>query len=999
MKKQHPNRYFVRGLISALLVSIGLLPLHAQQTNPSGSETKPTDSASPLTPKATAAAGAEEEVITLSPFVVDASKDQGYRATSTLAGSRINTQLKDVAAPITVLTKEFLDDLGAVGINDVLNYVAGGEGTGSFTFSLPGVGNYPDDQIVQNPTGATRIRGLSAPDYTRDYFYTVGGSIGFDTFNLDTVTINRGPNSILAGLGSAAGIIDYSPQMAALNRNSNYLSYQLGSWGSQRATLNSNYVLLPNKLAIRVAGAWTDKEFKQKPSFSHDKRYYAAATYQPWASTTIRASYEKDSVDRSLPNSMTPIDSISQWRDRGSPTASPPATPSFNFPTWTEQGTLTILVNKDHAVETSYPVNKPFQYTYLQQNLNNVPIWVPLAMNSNKYIDLQNTNISAQNADLNFKAFNASIDQQIFTRDLNANISYTKENYDGTRIKLTRPQYTVVFVDVNQTTPTGAVNPHFGETYIEQRGLDNKGVENASNEVVRGTLTYDLDLTKHSKWFGKWRATGFLEQRETETEGISYTTNAYSSGTNLGQVQIRHYLGGKSDSQATSYPQYQGLLSGVTNTYSPSTGTFAQRTIYLQNDQGADNKQLTKLDTAAFVLQSYLWDDRIVGLYGYRKDTNKAGNLSQSGSPIAPGTPYPTLSEVSGRTKTYGVVFHATKWLSFHYNKSENFVPNAGSIDLLGNIAPPPTGSSKDYGVSFSLLDDRLNIRINHFDTQAANGDPGFNADFLGQWVFPWFDRVQMAAIARDAGKSYTPGILPGLIEGDPRLAHGYGANNVSKGLEIEATYNVTKNWRVMGSISSNEAKLSGIASPLTDLVEKRIAYYKAQGLWNGPVGGAVWGAAATGEQQWNTWALPYYIGYKASENKPSQQLAKWHASALTTYNFTEGRLAGWNVGGGIRYVDKSIIGNPAILNASGAVIGLDTDHPYTTAADIGLDAWIGYKMKVWRDKATLDFSLHGYDLQESGHFKPILANSDGTHAAYRIVQPRSFYFTSALSF
>ena len=30
----------------------------------------------------------EEETVTLSPFVVDASKDVGYRATSTLAGSR-----------------------------------------------------------------------------------------------------------------------------------------------------------------------------------------------------------------------------------------------------------------------------------------------------------------------------------------------------------------------------------------------------------------------------------------------------------------------------------------------------------------------------------------------------------------------------------------------------------------------------------------------------------------------------------------------------------------------------------------------------------------------------------------------------------------------------------------------------------------------------------------------------------------------------------------------
>ncbi|MDG2168614.1 MAG: hypothetical protein P8L44_11905 [Opitutales bacterium] len=54
-----------------------------------------------------------EEVFELSPFAVDASGDTGYRATSTIAGSRLNTQLRDVAASVTVLTDEFLDDLGA----------------------------------------------------------------------------------------------------------------------------------------------------------------------------------------------------------------------------------------------------------------------------------------------------------------------------------------------------------------------------------------------------------------------------------------------------------------------------------------------------------------------------------------------------------------------------------------------------------------------------------------------------------------------------------------------------------------------------------------------------------------------------------------------------------------------------------------------------------------------------------------------------------------------
>src|SRR5687767_13131668 len=60
----------------------------------------------------------DEDVVILSPFVVDASQDQGYRATSTLAGSRINTNLRDVAQSITVVTKEFMTDLSVVSVND-----------------------------------------------------------------------------------------------------------------------------------------------------------------------------------------------------------------------------------------------------------------------------------------------------------------------------------------------------------------------------------------------------------------------------------------------------------------------------------------------------------------------------------------------------------------------------------------------------------------------------------------------------------------------------------------------------------------------------------------------------------------------------------------------------------------------------------------------------------------------------------------------------------------
>ena len=40
----------------------------------------------------------EETTYELSPFTIDASSDTGYRATSSLAGTRIKTELRDVAS-------------------------------------------------------------------------------------------------------------------------------------------------------------------------------------------------------------------------------------------------------------------------------------------------------------------------------------------------------------------------------------------------------------------------------------------------------------------------------------------------------------------------------------------------------------------------------------------------------------------------------------------------------------------------------------------------------------------------------------------------------------------------------------------------------------------------------------------------------------------------------------------------------------------------------------
>lgn len=104
---QHPHPGFAY-LFNRLLIASALLssPTHAQ--------------VAPLAPAPATRATPTEEAIVLNPFAVSASSDVGYTATSTLGGTRLKSELRDVASQIDVLTAEFLEDIGALTLEEAL---------------------------------------------------------------------------------------------------------------------------------------------------------------------------------------------------------------------------------------------------------------------------------------------------------------------------------------------------------------------------------------------------------------------------------------------------------------------------------------------------------------------------------------------------------------------------------------------------------------------------------------------------------------------------------------------------------------------------------------------------------------------------------------------------------------------------------------------------------------------------------------------------------------
>lgn len=263
---------------------------------------------------------AEDQVIELSPFEVEA-ETEGYAAAATLAGNRLNTELRDIGSAVSVITPQFLADIGATSNESLLQYTVGTEvGNIGGNFAGAGDGAFLDESdSFRNPNANTRVRGLAEADNVRNYFLS---DIPWDGYNVDRVELQRGPNSILFGQGSPAGLINVGTRQAGF-RNTGELSVRVDDQSSSRITGDLNRVLLQDELSMRFSFLVDSEKFQQEPAFEDDKRYYGALRYEPKflrggsARTIIKANFESGEIDSNRPRSLPPIDLITPWFDSG----------------------------------------------------------------------------------------------------------------------------------------------------------------------------------------------------------------------------------------------------------------------------------------------------------------------------------------------------------------------------------------------------------------------------------------------------------------------------------------------------------------------------------------------------------------------------------------------------------------------------------------------------------------------------------------------------------
>jgi hypothetical protein len=397
--------------------------------------------------------------------------------------------------------------------------------------------------------------------------------------------------------------------------------------------------------------------------------------------------------------------------------------------------------------------------------------------------------------------------------------------------------------------------------------------------------------------------------------------------------------------------------------------------------------------------------------------------------------------------------------VAFHYNTSENFIPATDRVDQYRRPVASPSGKSQDYGVSVYLWDNKVVARFNWFNATLtgakasvsdlfnqtntnifnhfgnlnrdirrldANDDGVIDEAFRNEIEVDPVTGLTPEGLTRDQAvaaeypnlakaKAARTSIAPHLTD-ELKTAYNYrmavdgssqtqfaGAitdtNDIeSKGFEAEIIFNPTRNWRIAFNAASQETILTNIAPELTKLLENIWLPHLAKFGdldWNAPVEVV---AGNTTTQQINDRLLDYYA-VKGQEGRPQNEQRKWRLNAVTRYQFTEGRLKGFSVGGAVRWEDVYATGYPVLNDPRGLILP-DVFNPYLSEQEISYDLTLGYRRRILRDKDwTVQLNVRNLQNWYSDKVTAVRHQPDGSIARVRFDPPFQVLLTNTFRF
>ena len=948
-------------------------------------------------PTSPAKAAVSDEVIELSPFITNSASEQGYVATSSLAGSRVNTPLKDIAAQIDVMTLEFINDIGATTIEES---VAFSTNNNNITDQNTG----PNGGITTTRASG-RARGFDAITTSADFYAT---NLPSELYNVERITLANGPQSILFGLGNAGGAIDTSTKRA-LMRSANEVSLRGDNNGSFRSTLDVNRVLLPQKLAFRFAAVRNEGKSSVEHAFNRQSRAFGALTWKLAPKSTLRLSAEKIDQRASNASNYLAQDFVSPWFAAGRPL----------YENATGNTSLTAaafpLLNRNaNALRVySYGGGAPSVLIWNGSGLTRGAHQLAGAVDTRDAALIDNAifstardvRVGGRVNDLQGKLLRGALEQKI-TTDLFVELGF---NYESVSELLggafENAESINIFADPNRFLPGGttaapqtALNPNSGRLYIETAPGGTE-VRNLTKEL-RFTTSYEFDFKKSftsvARHFGRHRMAALAsfridEDRTQVSRAMILGNPSFATGDLLNNSRLlrsRFYLdpaAGSFTARALPGGGGDGRLFGPwTFTDTVRNETF-QATMFdhpggRSSGTGGSRKEIT---TGMLALQSFFLKDRVNVFAGRRVDQFKSFLVDPSalvrGDRLTPGDQQglfvplartsfaatPALDD-STTTYSYGAVVHALSWLSVFGSRSNNTALPPGFLDPDNRLIPGISSDGHDFGFSVGLRQNALSLRVNFYEENQHNliGD--------GQGV-----RTESAVIEqRLRGTDRPADIATVPADGYDPVTRGnvYRSveDKIGKGIDATLVARVTANWDLRVAGGQQRTRVSNKDLDFALWSARRLPVWQQ-------FGGLGWDKvtisntdARTVHQYYDQAIAAEILRQQLRNNLPRFRQREWRGSLFTNYRFGEGSLQGLNLGGGVRWLDQTMLGFQQRVFPGGTT-GDDVTKPIFGPAQFALDLLLGYGGKTtvldghklgWRVQLNIRNVLDDDDLE-----------------------------------
>jgi hypothetical protein len=581
----------------------------------------------------------------------------------------------------------------------------------------------------------------------------------------------------------------------------------------------------------------------------------------------------------------------------------------------------------------------------------------------------------------------------------------------------------------------------------------------------RATLSYELDLEKRRRWLGSHRFSGMAEYdvRHGRRDDLAVFNRATVGLTGfsadataaLNQVTYRNYIIDGQVNTPLNGPRELAAQIETLNARGRAPGVTAADAVpldlALRPDRASGRSRSTQ-DSASFGWQSRWWQNRLVGLFGYRSDdvtsyaedeafARQWADPAVAGSATDPQRRYYTLAKdlplnpkaigkSHGVNRTFGGVFHALPWLSLTYNRSSNFSPAGADLrNYDGNAAVGSRGRTEDFGLRFTLFQQRLAVSVNRFVTDA---DQTLNANGPVNVGTPAAIIRRLRTNYRDTGDSHFRAMNAEPYAPED-LTTVTSRRSTARGTELSLTFNPTRQWRAVVSASAHDnilksgyedyARFLNTAAAYTGLATWRQFASELRKVAAGQRSSAfdLDPANATHQTQASTDAQ-FIEGNVATIERAfaddtalfgsvTNRNGKYAVNGVATYTFArEGRFQGWAAGGNFRYRSRNIAGyyRSPLADGSSPEGEIDPQRPIAGEPYWDAGAMLSYSFKL-AQKTNVRLQLNVENLFGFADLRLVRVDSDtdglfGAKYAYapltwELRRPRNYRLTATFDF